>query len=93
MSKTVLTKDELEKLIKDSDPSLKFVQRKKTSKSSEWWNFFHHIFVNNIQQQFVSCSTCKRLLLYSSFNGTNITPALTPKKVSLDCSDSDSEKC
>src|SRR5579871_3770198 len=71
MNKNILTKKELEKLINNGDPSIKFVEKKKTSRSSEWWNFFHLIFVNDNQQQFVSCNTCKRLLLHSSLNGTN----------------------
>ena len=40
MNNKVLSKKDLEKLIKDSDPSMKFVQKKKTSKSSEYWDFF-----------------------------------------------------
>jgi hypothetical protein len=71
MTKKILTKKDLEKLIEDGDPSVKFVQKKKTSRSSEWWNFFHHVFVNGDQQQFVSCNTFKGLLLCSSLNGTN----------------------
>jgi hypothetical protein len=71
MNKVVFTKREIEKLIKDDDPSVKFVEKKRTSKSSELWDFFHHIFINGHQQQFVSCNKCKALLLYSSLNGTN----------------------
>jgi hypothetical protein len=71
MAKQLLSKTELEKLIEDGDLSLKFVQQKKTSKTSELWNFFHHVYVNNDQQQFVSCNTCKVLLSYSSINGIN----------------------
>ncbi|CAF3758468.1 unnamed protein product [Rotaria sp. Silwood1] len=33
--------------------------------------FYHHIFVNNHQQQFVSCNTCKTLLLVTPTSGTN----------------------
>ena len=69
--KIILTKKELEKLIKDADPSIKFVQNKKTSKSSKCWNYFHHIVVNDDRQQFVSCNNCKGLFLYSSLNGTS----------------------
>jgi hypothetical protein len=71
MAKKLLSKTQLEKLIEDNDLSLKFVEQKKTSKTSELWNFFHHVYVNNDQQQFVSCNTCKALLSYSSINGTN----------------------
>lgn len=45
--------------------------KKRTSKSSELWNFFHQICMNDHQQPFVSCNKCKTLLLYSSLNGTN----------------------
>ena len=52
MNKKHLTKREIEQLIKDDDPSIRFVIKKKTSKSSELWNFFHQIFINDHQQQF-----------------------------------------
>ncbi|CAF3987750.1 unnamed protein product [Rotaria sp. Silwood2] len=35
------------------------------------WEHFHQIFVNNLQQQFVSCNECKTLLAFTSTNGTN----------------------
>ena len=71
MNKKHLTKREIEQLIKDDDPSIRFVIKKKTSNSSQLWNFFHQIFINDHQQQFVSCNKCKTLLLRSSSNGTN----------------------
>ncbi|CAF1436055.1 unnamed protein product [Rotaria sp. Silwood1] len=71
MSNNVLTKKELEKLIEDRDESVKFVQEKVTSKTSELWQFYHHIFVKDHQQQFVSCNTCKTLLLVTPTSGTN----------------------
>ena len=71
MNKKHLTKREIEQLIKDDDPSIRFVIKKKTSHSSELWHFFHQIFINDHQQQFVSCNKCKALLLHSSSNGTN----------------------
>ncbi|CAF1474534.1 unnamed protein product [Rotaria sordida] len=39
--------------------------------SSPLWEHFHQIFVNNSQQQFVSCNECKTLLAFTSTNGTN----------------------
>ncbi|CAF1448781.1 unnamed protein product [Rotaria sordida] len=71
MSKQLLTGKELEKLIKDNDPSIKFVEKKKTSKSSEYWGYFHIIFFNNDRQEYVSCNKCKKLLFHKSSNGTN----------------------
>ncbi|CAF3157858.1 unnamed protein product [Rotaria socialis] len=71
MSKKHFSKQELEQLIEDKDSSIKFVEKKKTLRSSEWWKYFHIIFVNSDRQQYVSCNKCKALLLHSSFNGTN----------------------
>ena len=70
-SVNILTKKELEKLIKDNDQSVKFVQKKKTLGSSEWWQHYHHIHVKGHQQPFVSCNNCKKLLTFTSLNGTN----------------------
>lgn len=71
MCKNLLTKTELEKLISDADASVKFVEKKKTSTSSELWKYYHQIIVNGHLQQFVSCNVCKALLLFTSANGTN----------------------
>ena len=71
MNKKHLTKQELEQLINDNESSIKFVEKKKTSTSSEWWQYFHIIFVNSDRQQYVSCNKSKALLLHSSLNGTN----------------------
>ena len=71
MAEKLLTKNQLEKLIRDGDASIRFVQKKLTSKSSEWWQHFHLIHVNNQQQQYVSCNFCKKLLIFTSTNGTN----------------------
>ena len=67
----MLSKEQIETLIKDDPLSIKFVQKKKTPKSSACWDSFHLIFAHNVQQQFVSCNTCKELFMYSSLNGTN----------------------
>jgi hypothetical protein len=50
MSKKILTKKELEKLIENGDKSVKSVEKKKTSSSSEWWKYYHHILINDNQQ-------------------------------------------
>ena len=60
MAEKRLTKNQLEKLIRDGDASIRFVQKKLTSKSSECWQHFHLIHVNNQQQQYVSCNFCKK---------------------------------
>ena len=49
MSKNLLTGKELEELIRNNDASVIFVEKKKTSKASQCWQFFHLIFVNNDQ--------------------------------------------
>ena len=69
-SKT-LTRQELETLIFEQDESIKFVQKKMTAHSSQLWGHFHQVFINDVQQQFVSCNKCKVLLAYQSMNGTN----------------------
>ena len=56
MAKKLLTRKELEKLIDDNHESVTFVQKKKSTNSSQMWENFHQIFVNNDQQQFVSCN-------------------------------------
>ncbi|CAF2003862.1 unnamed protein product [Rotaria magnacalcarata] len=35
------------------------------------WEYFHKIFVNNVQEQFVSCDKCKTILAFTLINGTN----------------------
>ncbi len=47
------------------------MQKKKTTQSSQLWEHFHQVFVDDVQQQFVSCNNCKILLAYQSMNGTN----------------------
>jgi hypothetical protein len=71
MTKKFLTRNELEKLIREKHESIRFVQKKKTTNSSQMWEHFHQIFVNNEQQQFASCNECKNLLAFTSANGTN----------------------
>ncbi|CAF1549091.1 unnamed protein product [Adineta ricciae] len=71
MTSKLLTRKELEDLIQQNHESLKFIQKQKTLNSSQLWEYFHQIFVNNIQQQFVTCNGCKSLLVYTSANGTN----------------------
>jgi hypothetical protein len=66
-----LTRKELEKLIDERHESVKLVQKKKTVHSSQLWEHFHQVLVNNEQQQFVSCNDCKMLLAFQSMNGTN----------------------
>ena len=55
MNMNFLTRIDIEKLIDENDPSIRFVQKKQTTQSSELWNHFHQIFVNN-QQQFSGIS-------------------------------------
>ena len=71
MTATLLTRKEIENLIHENHESVKFVQKKRTQNSSELWEHFHQVFVNNVQQQFVTCNECKTLLAFTSVNGTN----------------------
>ena len=71
MNMSSLTRIDIEKLIGENDPSIRFVQKKKTTQSSELWNHFHQVFVNNQQQKFASCNECKSLLAFTSTNGTS----------------------
>ena len=71
MTATFFTRKELEKLIDENHESVRFVNRKKTTNSSQMWEHSHQIFINNIQQQFVSCNECKAILTYTSSSGTN----------------------
>lgn len=50
---------------------MKFVKKKTTANSSELWQHYHHVVVNDQSQDFVVCNTCKSLLVYTSSNGTN----------------------
>lgn len=84
-----LSRTEIEKLIGENHPSIRFVQKKKTAHSSELWNHFHQVFVDNQQQKFASCNECKSLLAFTSTNGTsNLKSHLEfftrPKKTSND---------
>lgn len=71
MNRKLLSRTELENLIKKDDKSVKLIQKKKTAKTSECWDYFQFILVQNVRQQFVSCNNCKELVIYSSLNGTN----------------------
>lgn len=71
MSKKILPRKTLEQLIVDNDQSVRLVKKKQNSTSSELWEHFHQVFVNNDQQPFVSCNTCKKILVFTSANGTN----------------------
>ncbi|CAM4970168.1 unnamed protein product [Rotaria socialis] len=92
------SKKELQTLIKDDDLSIRFVPKKENAESSECWNSFHHIFVHNVQQQFVSYNTCKELFMYSSLNGTNtlrshVNPLNVSKKTKTNIIEACTEFC
>lgn len=71
MNKVILTRKELEQLIADDDTSIRFAKKKANLNSSYLWEYFHIIYVNNHQQPFVSCNSCKVILAFTSANGTN----------------------
>ena len=47
ISATLLTRKQLEKLMQEGDKSMKFVQKTTTRNSSELWQHFHQVFINN----------------------------------------------
>jgi hypothetical protein len=65
MPKKLLTKEEIEKFIESRDPSVKFVEQEQTNCTSELWQYYHHLFVNDSQQPFVLHDTCKSLLSFT----------------------------
>ncbi|CAF4312008.1 unnamed protein product [Rotaria sp. Silwood2] len=67
----MLTKKEIEELIDNQHSSLKIVKPKVTEKSSDVWNFFSHIYVNDVKQEYVMCNKCRNLLIYKHSSGTH----------------------
>ena len=51
-----LTKKEIEALIDNQNSSLKIVKPTVTQKTSDVWNFFSHIYVNDVKQEHVMCN-------------------------------------
>ena len=70
MNSKQLTRQELEKLIKNQDESVTYVEKKKQPNSAHLWDYFHEVFVNKVRRNFVSCNLCKSLLAFISANGT-----------------------
>ena len=70
MSSKLLTRKELEDLIRKQDDSIVYIEKRKTASLSYLWKHFYQVFVNTVQQLFVSCNICKSLLAYTSANGT-----------------------
>ncbi|CAF1483898.1 unnamed protein product [Rotaria sordida] len=67
----MLTKKEIEELIDNQNSSLKIVKPTVTQKSSDVWNFFSHIYVNDVKQEYVMCNKCRVLLIYKHSSGTH----------------------
>ncbi|CAF3948649.1 unnamed protein product [Rotaria sp. Silwood1] len=67
----MLTKKEIEELIENQSSSLKIVKPIVTPKSSSVWNFFSHIYVNDVKQEYVMCNKCRDLLIYKHSSGTH----------------------
>ena len=67
----MLTKKEIESLIDNQNSSLKIVKPTVTQKSSDVWNFFSHIYMNDVKQEHVMCNKCHDLLTYKHCSGTH----------------------
>ena len=60
MTAKFFARKQLEKLIDENHESARFVKRKKTTTSSHMWEYFHQIFINNIQQQLYHVTNVKQ---------------------------------
>ena len=65
---SLLIKEKIVELIKNNDSSVTYVSP--TTASSQVWQSFRCIYVNNQKQSFVSCDKCKNILYHKSIDGT-----------------------
>ncbi len=66
----LLKKNKVTELMKNHDKSVTFNKPKKTSKSSQMWEYFSIVMINNVEQELVCCDKCKCLLVYRQKDGT-----------------------
>ena len=69
MSAILLHKERILKLIQTHDTNITYV--KPTTASSLVWKKFSYVHINNKNQNFVSCDTCKDILHHKSIDGTS----------------------
>ncbi|CAF1482810.1 unnamed protein product [Rotaria sp. Silwood1] len=63
-----LSKSDIEKLIRNRDPSVSYAKPKKAF--SEHWNNYSQVFVNGIPQHYICCSNCENLLAWKTGDGS-----------------------
>ncbi|CAF4493223.1 unnamed protein product [Rotaria socialis] len=69
MSDGLLKKEKIMVLIKSNDASVTYA--KPTTAAALVWRNFSFIYVDNQQQNFVSCDACKDILHHKSIDGTS----------------------
>jgi hypothetical protein len=70
MTAKLLSRIELENLLKKNDVSIKFTKPQQTSRASSVWPRFSLVSINDVVQEFVLCDKCRALIGYKSSTGT-----------------------
>ena len=70
MASKLLTRNELEQLLKKNDMSITFEKNQKNNHGSAFWSEFSLVYVNNVVQNFVLCDKCRSIITYKSSTGT-----------------------
>lgn len=50
--------------------SISYGKPNEITRTSNCWNQFSQIYVNNVKQDFVACDCCKSVLIYKSTTGS-----------------------
>ena len=66
MISKLLTRSELEKLIKQNNSSITLKQTEQTDRALSFWSQFNFICVSNVVQNFVICNKCRTIIAYPS---------------------------
>jgi HSP90 family molecular chaperone len=70
MVSKLLTRAQLELLLKSNDKSIKLKKVEQTEHGSSFWPKFSLVLVNDIIQDFVLCDKCRSIITYKSSTGT-----------------------
>ncbi|CAF4038052.1 unnamed protein product [Rotaria sp. Silwood1] len=70
MSSKLLTRTELEQILKNNDNTITLKKIKQTDNCSSFWPHFSLVYVNDVVQNFVLCDKCRALITYKSSTGT-----------------------
>ena len=60
-----LTRNELERLLKVNDSSIKLKQVEQNDRAWSFWPNFNLVFVNEIVQNFAQCNKCQTIIVYN----------------------------